>query len=334
MKLFVSFASEDRNTAEQIALSLRASHEVFFDSDTLPAGADYNTYIRTYIAGCDGFIFLISPDSVQKGTYALSELEFAKDRWSHPVGHVLPVMIRHTDMDDIPNYLKAITILSPVGNAAAEVAAAVDKMTMLNFLQPLNEGVNRISPLIDSWRSLENRDRQEVASITADLSSLLDELRKTHLTIVKLVSPLRRIPNEPKVFSVEFRNVYNDFRDIYDAYDFNDERTRCHNIERVRNRLERRNRPFGTEAEWKALFDQLGLLGNADNDLIEQHYRPFMQRFNETMNTISDHLENDRFSEAIDAKKDFLASLETEYDKTKAYLKEITETVSLLTVEL
>src|SRR6476620_4124455 len=107
MKLFVSFASQDRSTAEQMALAL-APHEVFFDRATLPAGGDYHTHIRNYIASIDVLIFLISPESVSSGSYALSELQFARDRWSRPLGHVLPVMLRATDMKDVPNYLKAV----------------------------------------------------------------------------------------------------------------------------------------------------------------------------------------------------------------------------------
>ncbi|MHC4742422.1 MAG: toll/interleukin-1 receptor domain-containing protein, partial [Planctomycetota bacterium] len=218
MRLFVSFASEDREIAEQIALALRVSHEVFFDRDTLPAGGDFNTQIRDYIAKSDVLIFLISPESVRSGSYALSELKFARKRWSSPKGHVLPVMVRNTPIEDVPNYLKAVNILEPEGNIAAEVAAAVEEMGGLDFLNPVNAGAKSIIPLADSLNSFGDRDRQEAASITADLTSLLEELRRTHSTIVKMVSPLRRVPDDPKVFPVEFLNVYNDFRDVYDAY--------------------------------------------------------------------------------------------------------------------
>ena len=334
MKLFVSFASQDRSTAEQIALALGASHEVFFDRATLPAGGDYHTHIRKYIAGIDVLIFLISPESVRSGSYALSELQFARDRWSRPFGHVLPVMVRPTDKNDVPNYLKAVTVLEPVGNPAAEVAAAVENMNSLHFLKPINAGAEAVTPLLDSWSSLGNRDQQDVASIAADLTSLLEELRKTHSTIVKMASPLRRTPNDSKVFPVEFNNVYNDFRDAYDAYDFADERTHCHKIQQIRRRLQRRKRPFGTEEQWQNLFRHLETLGAADDNLIERHYVPFMARFNDAMNKINDHLNCNRLSEAIDAKNEFLASLETDYDKTKLYIKRMTEAINLLTAEL
>lgn len=334
MKIFVSYASEDRTTAEQISLALGTNHEVFYDRATLPAGGDFNTHIRKSIAECELFIFVISPESVHKGSYALSELEFAKDNWRHPSGHVLPVMVRSTDLSVVPNYLKAVTILEPVGNVAAEVAAEVEKMKPLDFMDPINAGTQAVAPLVDSWNSFGNHDRQEVNSITVDLTALLEELRKTHSTIVKMVSPLRRIPSDSKVFPDEFNNVYNDFRDIYDAYDFTDERSHCHKIQKIRKRLERRQRPFGTVEQWNKLFKHLEFLGEMDDSLIERHYVPFLHRFNDEMNTIKDHLDNKRISEAIDAKNDFLASLKTDYDKTKAYLKDMTETIGQLTAEL
>ncbi|MHC4741365.1 MAG: hypothetical protein ACYS8Z_05610, partial [Planctomycetota bacterium] len=96
----------------------------------------------------------------------------------------------------------------------------------------------------------------------------------------------------------------------------------------------RRERPFGTPAQWKELFDHLETLGEMDNSLIELHYVPFMARFNDEMNAINDHLKSKHISEAINARNDFLAGLETDYKKTKDHLKEMTETISVLTGEL
>ena len=335
MKIFVSYASQDRDKfAEPVALALGASHEVFFDRDTLPAGGDFNTHIRNYIGETDVMVFLISPESVCAGSYALSELEFAKHRWSHPKGHVLPVMVRRTDINDVPNYLKAVTVLEPAGNVAAEVAAAVERMSALEFLNPINAGAIALRPLVDSWSSLDNPARQEAAGIAADLTSLLEELRRTHSTIVKTVSPLRRLPDDAAVFPEKFKDVYDDFRDVYDAYDFSDERTRCHKIKQIQNRLQRRARCFGTDEQWMDLFGHLEILGEADMNLIERHYVPFMDRFNTAMKTIEDHLKSNRVAEAIVAKNEFLTSLDTEYDKTKLYLKEMTDTIGFLEAQL
>jgi hypothetical protein len=129
MNIFLAHASEDKETAESIAYSLRSRrHKVFLDQDDLPPGASYDQQIERAVKNSDIFIFLISPTSVAEGRYTLSELTFARQQWPDPNGHVLPVMTRKTPAKDIPPYLKAVTILEPRGNTAAETSAAVDKM--------------------------------------------------------------------------------------------------------------------------------------------------------------------------------------------------------------
>jgi hypothetical protein len=126
MNIFLSYASEDRDSAEQIYLALTASgHQVFFDRVTLSPGGDYNARIRQAIRESELLIFLISPHSIARSSYALTELHFAREKWPHPMGAVLPVMLRPTDYGSIPNYLKAVTVFEPQGSAAAEVAAWV-----------------------------------------------------------------------------------------------------------------------------------------------------------------------------------------------------------------
>jgi TIR domain len=122
MRIFLSYASEDKDSAEQLYLALIASgHQVFFDRATLPPGGDFNSRIRQAVRESDLLIFLISPHSVARSSYALTELSFARDKWPHPLKSVLPVMLRETAFGSIPNYLKAITVLEPQGNVAAEV---------------------------------------------------------------------------------------------------------------------------------------------------------------------------------------------------------------------
>jgi tetratricopeptide (TPR) repeat protein len=95
----------------------------------LPAGESFDARIRSAIEESDLFIFLISRESVAQGRYTLTELKFAEQKWGHPGGHVLPVLIEPTPMEAIPAFLRAVTILQPRGNLAAEVTAEVDRMT-------------------------------------------------------------------------------------------------------------------------------------------------------------------------------------------------------------
>ncbi len=88
----------------------------------------FDAELREAIADCDVFIFLVSPESVATGSYALAELNLAQQRWRHPRGRVLPVVVAPTPMASIPQYLKAVTLLQPQGELVAETLAAVTKM--------------------------------------------------------------------------------------------------------------------------------------------------------------------------------------------------------------
>lgn len=122
MKIFLSYPAAHKETAASINYELQAGgHEVFFDREDLPAGQSYNDRIRGAIEDCELFIFMITPESVSQGRYALTELKIAGRKWPDPAGRVLPVMLEPTPFEDIPAYLKAVTILTPEGNVAAEV---------------------------------------------------------------------------------------------------------------------------------------------------------------------------------------------------------------------
>jgi hypothetical protein len=129
MHLFLSYAREHQATADAIVLRLRqAGHDVFFDKDDLPPAESYDNQIRQALKDSDGLVFLISPESVAHGRYTLTELGFARERWRNPSGRVLPVMIVPTPYGDIPEYLKAVTVLEPKGNVVAEAAAGAERL--------------------------------------------------------------------------------------------------------------------------------------------------------------------------------------------------------------
>jgi len=79
------YASQDRAVAESIYLALRAQgHSVFFDRADLPPGDEYDTRIRQAIERAQLFVFLLSPDSVDAGSYTLTELAIAQKTWDSP----------------------------------------------------------------------------------------------------------------------------------------------------------------------------------------------------------------------------------------------------------
>jgi len=129
MKVFLSHASEDEKVATEICLALRgAGHDVFFDAHDLPPGGDYNTRICDAIDTSDALVFLVSPHSVDAGSYTLSELKFAQQKWPRPWGHVLPVMVSEIAWAEMDPYLAAVTVLKPAGNRAVEVVDALARL--------------------------------------------------------------------------------------------------------------------------------------------------------------------------------------------------------------
>lgn len=130
MRVFLSYASEDRDLARPIVESIRARrHTVFFDRTDLPPGETYEDQIQDAVARAELMVFLITPDSVSPGRFPLTELRFARAKWSRAAQRVLPVMLRPTPLNTVPEYLRLVTILEPQGNVAAEVAAEVDRIT-------------------------------------------------------------------------------------------------------------------------------------------------------------------------------------------------------------
>ena len=135
IRVFLSYSSTDRPIAERIHIALiAAGYDVFFDRDSLPAGESFDVKILDAIGGSHLLIFLVSPDSIKAGVYTLTELGFAKRRWTNPAGRVLPVLIREIDLDILPVYLRPVTLLEPKGNVAAEVVAAVKQLRKRRWL--------------------------------------------------------------------------------------------------------------------------------------------------------------------------------------------------------
>lgn len=129
MKIFLSYASEDRATAQAVALALREQgHDVFFDREDLPPGDEYHARIRRAIERTGLYVFLISPAALDAGSYTLTELEIAQASWKHPAGRLLPVLLLPTSFERIPVVLKSVTLLQPEGNVPATVAHAVHRI--------------------------------------------------------------------------------------------------------------------------------------------------------------------------------------------------------------
>ena len=126
MRIFLSYASEDRARIEPIRYALaEQGHDIFYDREDLKPGAAFDSKIRAAIERSDLFISFLTPNTVDAGSYTLSELAVAERMWPRADGRVLPVILVDVPRKDIPAYLRSVTCLTPVGSVTASVADAV-----------------------------------------------------------------------------------------------------------------------------------------------------------------------------------------------------------------
>jgi len=129
MRIFLSYASEERPVAERVCRVLETEgHEVFFDRDDLGGGDAFGERIRTAIESSQVLVYLISHASVASHSYALTELAIAAALARKQRPAILPVRLDATPTDAVPPTLRAYTILEPQGDAPAEIALAVDRL--------------------------------------------------------------------------------------------------------------------------------------------------------------------------------------------------------------
>jgi formylglycine-generating enzyme required for sulfatase activity len=126
MRIFLSYASEDRTRIEPIRYALaEQGHDVFYDREDLKPGEAFDSKIRAAIERCDLFICFLTPHTIDAGSYTLSELAVAERMWPRADGRVLPVILADVPRKDIPAYLRSVTCLTPIGNVTASVSDAV-----------------------------------------------------------------------------------------------------------------------------------------------------------------------------------------------------------------
>jgi formylglycine-generating enzyme required for sulfatase activity len=146
MKIFLSYSSKDRSLAEPIYLALRAQdHSVFFDRSDLPPGEEYDVRIREAIESSDLFVFLVTPNSLNAGSYTLTELDIAEKTWPQPGGKILPVLLGAVDIPKLPPYLRTVTVLEPVGNVPAAVAYAVHRIATAKWRRYRNMAAGAVA---------------------------------------------------------------------------------------------------------------------------------------------------------------------------------------------
>ena len=137
MRVFLSYASEDLQIAEELALQLSGKgRSVFFDRSSLVSAEDYHARIADEVRACDLFVFLVSAHCLEPGAYTLTELGYAQKKWPSPLGRVLPAVIDETPTEELPAYACQGQVFRPRGNRPTEIATEAE-----NCLRKLEVGL-------------------------------------------------------------------------------------------------------------------------------------------------------------------------------------------------
>ena len=101
MKLFVSYARVDKPLCKQVVEGLSHVHEVWYDR-RLHAGMDWWNEIQEKLDWCEGFVYLLSPESV-KSKYCQKEFAIA----ANSAKHIFPVLIQaRTEIPDSLSHIQ------------------------------------------------------------------------------------------------------------------------------------------------------------------------------------------------------------------------------------
>src|SRR5262245_21827613 len=126
MRIFLSYASEDRVSADAVRLALEGGgHDVFYDREDLPPGGEFHARIRRGIERSDLVIFLVTPRALDAGSYTLNEISIAEKTWPNQANRILPVLLERVDVQELPPFLRSVTFLETRGSMPAAVADAV-----------------------------------------------------------------------------------------------------------------------------------------------------------------------------------------------------------------
>ncbi len=132
MRIFLSYSRTDQTIVERIRAALNAAgFESFLDTKDLPLGQEYNARIKLAIEAADLFLFLASEASVRPGSYAMTELSFAEQKWPNPSGYVLPVLMADLNAAQLPAYLRPINALQAHENVDARIVGWVQDRARL-----------------------------------------------------------------------------------------------------------------------------------------------------------------------------------------------------------
>lgn len=123
-KAFLSHSHHDREMAKRLHAALtEAEKDVWADWEDIPPASVFQRDLDDGVAGCDAFVFLISPDSV-KSRYCLAELERAIELNKR----IVPVVHRPVDDGAMPAALSERNWIPQEGSVADDFDPCLERL--------------------------------------------------------------------------------------------------------------------------------------------------------------------------------------------------------------
>ncbi len=197
--VFISHAAEDKELAEDLYHALeRQGYTAYLDKKVLTVGKEFNAEIEKYVNKSDYFVFLISPESIQEGTYALTELRYAETKWGKQSEGIIPVMVRPVEAKALPAFLRQLTFFSTAGNVTAEVVSEINKRTRAG-IEEIDHGKAERAARATAYFQEELDDREKWYSFKAAYNAKIYRYTQTVSILlaglVPLIVLLRLSPN-------------------------------------------------------------------------------------------------------------------------------------------
>jgi WD40 repeat protein len=152
LQIFVSYSRKDATAAEGLVADLeRSGFRVALDKRDLPYGEEWQAELRGFIEGCDATVWLVTPDSVnsQWCIWELGEVHRLAKR-------LIPIRIRETRIEDVPNWLRAVHMLPADGLYSPALLS-----TLVKTIESDNKWIKqhtRIGNLARRWEALGRPD--------------------------------------------------------------------------------------------------------------------------------------------------------------------------------
>jgi hypothetical protein len=304
VKLFVSYARVDKPLCKQIVDRLSGVHDVWYDQ-RLYAGQDWWEEIQNRLRWCEGFIYLLSPESVNS-EYCQREYNIA----AQAAKHIFPVLIQtrteipeslkhiqYADlsggMEDLYVLLNAITIAERRGPRPQILGAEFIK----NETQVFAPEVRTVNPIGEAADAMEAGDfdkavfilkQEQAKNPQGRTARILDSMLKEAEQALERQAFLREVQREyaPIVELVKRESTrqlgceeFADFRKDYPNYDPENLSKLCNpaglfwNINIDEDKAEEEFSPNQTDELYSQAVDMVRRLDKASISLLQRRLR-------------------------------------------------------------